>query len=174
MFVNTPQQLAEKKLLLLYILDKVQHPLTNQQINQLVLENDIMDYFMLQQFLGELKDSSFIIEEDGKKSKICHITDKGKNTLDYFNNRIPNHQKSGIDKILEKKKEELKQRSEIKADYIETQENEYMVKLSMIEDSITIISLKLNVATLKQAKEICEKWKKNPDDIYKKIIDAVI
>ena len=42
------------KLIILYMLDKVDFPLTNSQISEFVLDKGYTDYFKLQQALSEL------------------------------------------------------------------------------------------------------------------------
>lgn len=68
MFTDNSQQLARFKLLLLYIIHRFGFPVSNTQLTQFVLENDIMDYFMLQQFLSELEDSKFVTNESSDKN----------------------------------------------------------------------------------------------------------
>lgn len=174
MFVNTSQQLAENKLLLLYIFKRVGFPLTNSQITQLILENEIMNYFALQQFLAELKESDFIWEEYRDNAPMYGITQKGKETLQYFINRIPNYQIEKIEEILKDKKNEYIRDTQIKADYVKLAENEYLVTLSVIEQELPIFTLKLSVANNKQAKQICENWRKNAQDLYGNIIHLLI
>lgn len=103
MFVNSSQQLAEKKLLLLYIFEKLEIPITHSQITDFVLENDLMNYFMFQQFFSELQESGFIIEEHKEQQQFI-ITDKGRNTLKYFINRLSREQLEKIDHLLSIKK----------------------------------------------------------------------
>ncbi|SNS06118.1 protein of unknown function [Anaerovirgula multivorans] len=161
MFTNTPQQLAEKKLLLLYILDKINQPLSNAQVTQFILENDMMNYFMLQQFLSELKEAEFVTEGERDHTQFFSITEKGRNTLNYFINRIPNSEKEEINKLISEKKNILKVETEIRAEYIKLKEEVYTVKLAIIEDHTPIVHFKFNVNSLKRAKEICEKWEKD-------------
>ena len=54
MFENSSEELASHKLLILYILNKINMDLTNSQITQVVLETEMMNYFSLQQFLSPL------------------------------------------------------------------------------------------------------------------------
>ena len=51
------------KLIILYMLDKVDFPLTNSQISEFVLDKGYTDYFKLQQALSELADSGLILKE---------------------------------------------------------------------------------------------------------------
>ncbi|SET77638.1 protein of unknown function [Natronincola peptidivorans] len=166
MFVNTSQQLAEKKLLVLYILDKIQPPLTNSQITQFVLENDMMNYFMLQQFLSELKESGFILEEEKQHTQFITITEKGRSTLNYFINRIPQSQKDEINSLIHEKENVFEEKREIKADYIKLSEEMYMVRLSILDNDLPIIDLKMNVDSSQRAKEMCDNWRANAVSIY--------
>ncbi|SDK17668.1 DUF4364 family protein [Natronincola ferrireducens] len=173
MFVNTPQQLAEKKLLLLYILNEIEGALTNSQITQFVLENDMMNYFMLQQFLAELKESGFVHEGEGGHIQLFSITEKGRNTLNYFINRIPQHQKLEINNLIAFKKESFLGGTEIKADYTQLKDATFAIKLMIIENNVPIVNLKLNVSSQQRAKEICENWRKDAVGIYGKIMEML-
>ena len=50
------------KLIILYMLDKVDFPLTNSQISEFVLDKGYTDYFKLQQALSELTDGGIIMK----------------------------------------------------------------------------------------------------------------
>lgn len=169
MFVNTSQQLAEKKLLLLYIFDKLNQPVSNSQITQFILENDLMNYFMLQQFLSELKETKFITEKLEDHTELLSITEKGKNTLNYFINRIPNSVKEEINQLISEKKLAFKKKSEVTSHYVKVNEGKYQVKLSIIEENVSMIDLKFTVDSIKKAQEICEKWQKDASNIYRGI-----
>lgn len=174
MFTNNSQQLAENKLLLLYILDRIEFPMTNAQVTQFILENDIMNYFMLQQYLGELKDSKFIVEKQSETNHIFILTESGKNTLSYFVNRIPKSQIERIDQLLNIQKEKMVKNRQVKADYIKISDDEYLVKLDVIEKDMSLIHLNLSVANNKQAKQICEKWREDAPNLYSQIINLLI
>ncbi|SCY69719.1 DUF4364 family protein [Alkaliphilus peptidifermentans] len=174
MFVNSSQQLAENKLLLLYIFKKLDLPVTHSQVTDFILKNDIMNYFMFQQFLGELKESDFIEEEHKDNIQYYVITEKGRNTLKYFIDRIPPFSINKINQMLGVARNEFIKSSEVKADYIKLNEMEYLVSLKVIENEQPIIHLDLNVANSKQAKQICENWRNNAQNLYGKLINLLI
>ena len=51
------------KLIILYMLNEVDFPLTNSQISEFILDEGYTTYFKLQQALSELLESGFIREE---------------------------------------------------------------------------------------------------------------
>ncbi|KAB3529871.1 DUF4364 family protein [Alkaliphilus serpentinus] len=174
MFVHSSQQMAEKKLLLLYILKELEIPVTQSQITDFVLENDIMNYFTLQLFLGELKESEFVVEEERNYKQYFVITDKGISTLNYFLDRIPSSMIKKVDDLLLSKKEELQKQAEMSAEYIKLGDSDFLVKLQVVENGQTTFNLSLNVASNKQAREICENWRNNGQDLYGKLINVLI
>ena len=50
------------KLIVLYMLDKVDFPLTNSQVSEFILDEGYTTYFKLQQAISELAQSGFIRE----------------------------------------------------------------------------------------------------------------
>lgn len=72
------------KLIILYMLDKVDFPLTNSQISEFILNEGYTTYFKLQQALSELLDSGFIREESTHTRTFYHLTEEGEETIHYF------------------------------------------------------------------------------------------
>ncbi len=174
MFIDNSKELAQYKLLILYILDNAEIPMNNSEITQFLLENNYMNYFLAQQFISELVSSKFIEFSTKDGQEYYHLSKAGKDTLVFFNDRIPLALKEEIDKKYQKKKEEMVKDSQIVGNYYKKNDSEYIVNLKVIEKDITLFSMSLNVVSNKQAKMICNNWKENPHEIYKKIFDLLI
>lgn len=172
MFEDT-QELAENKLLLLYIFDNVQLPLSNTLITEIVLENNLLNYFQLQQYLSELVDSGFLRLEKENKKQLYNLNPTGKNVLRYFENRISNSKKEILKSYLKSRSEILKKEVEITADYFPGDDNDYTITCKITENSSTIIELKLKADSNDKAKAICSKWKADPYKIYNSIMDSL-
>lgn len=174
MFFENTKELAEHKLILLYILDKVDFPLTNSDITQIILENNHMNYFYIQQYLSELNKANLINIIKKDNNDYYELSELGRKTLIYFMQRIPKKTKELINEKFEEKIEKRRKETQIIGDYYKKSESEYICNLKVIENEITLFNLSLNVVSSKQAKLICTNWKKNPHDIYKKIFDIII
>ncbi len=174
MFVDNSKELAQNKLLILYILDNAQIPMNNSEITQFLLENNYMNYFLAQQFISELVSSKFIEFSTKDGQEYYHLSNAGRDTLSFFNDRIPQTIKDEVNKRFQKKKEEMVKESQIVGNYYKKSESEYIVNLKVIEKDINLFSMSLNVVSNKQAKMICNNWKENSHEIYKKIIDLLI
>ncbi len=166
---NDILELAENKLLLLYIFCKVNMPISNSSITQIVLENNLINYFSLQQFLSELIDSGLINDIKRNNQHMLSITPKGKDALEFFNSRIPEKKMEIIDNYLKKNMVGIKNDDEVSADY-EQNLDKYTVVLRFQNYGETIIDLKLSVDSSDKAKNICSLWKQNPESFYEKIV----
>ncbi|KOA20209.1 hypothetical protein CLHOM_14080 [Clostridium homopropionicum DSM 5847] len=170
---NTTSDLAEDKLLLLYLLEKIKLPISNNKITQIILENNFINYFSLQQYITELLNSNFIdtIEQEGKNRIV--ISDNGLKVLSLFRNRISENKIKAIDAYLDNQLDDIKKEISVYAEYT-IEGNNYIVNLKTLEKNYILIDIKLNVATNKQAQDLCAKWKKNSSDLYKKLLQVLI
>lgn len=173
MFENTAE-LAENKLLLLYILKELNRPVTNSQLTEIVLENNFINYFTLQQYISELDSSEFIKYEDVSEKKLIHLTTKGENVLSFFKDRISSSKIAIITNYINEKIELIKKELTIHSDYTVDGNDNFIVELKAIEDKTTLIDLKVTVPTKKQATSLCGKWQENPSEIYTNIINLLL
>ncbi|HEY5560779.1 MAG TPA: DUF4364 family protein [Clostridiaceae bacterium] len=95
--------LAESKLLILYIFSRIKKPLANFEITELVLSSTLMNYFSLQIYLRDMIKSKLIIEEPNEDKVKLNIAKDGVLVLDLFSKRIPDNKKEAIDNYLQGK-----------------------------------------------------------------------
>lgn len=167
-------ELAENKLLLLYIIKSIKYPISNTQLTDIVLENSFINYFMLQQYISELISSEFLKYEEKDSKEVLILTVKGDRVLCFFKDRISINKLSLIDDYVLKKMESIKKELSISSDYTIDNNNSFLVNLKATENDSIIIDLNINVPSKEEAKNICNKWKNNSSDIYNKIILALI
>lgn len=87
--LDDTNQLAENKLILLYLLDRIGMNITRNQLTEIVLENNLVNYFLLQQYITELQNANFLVTIKKNKSKVLSLTEQGKKVLSLFISRIP-------------------------------------------------------------------------------------
>ena len=76
------ETLAENKVLILYVLEKANKPLTNDVLYKIVLAAVDMNYFYFQQFMLDLINVGYIFSFQKEDQTLYQITDSGKTTLD--------------------------------------------------------------------------------------------
>ena len=166
--------IADKKLIILYLLSKMNIPLTKQQITNAVLENNLIDFFTFQQCTSELEESGMIKQVLHQKKQCFETTISGKNAVGVFEQRIPKSTTGIIDNYISRNKDSLKKESQVIAEYSKISDKEYIVSLKVIEKELVLMDLKLSVVSAKQAKLVCEKWKNSSEKIYSQLIGSLI
>lgn len=170
MFKDTAE-LAESKLLILYILNSLSMPVSNSHITHIILENNLINYFSLQQYISELVERNFITDTKEDKRHMLNITSEGSEALNLFINRIPEKKKKIIDEYVKRHMLDIKREVEIVSEYEPYTNGKFLVSLKLMNKDETMIELKLPADTNADAKNICKIWKENSSDIYSRIID---
>ncbi|MDR1689917.1 MAG: DUF4364 family protein [Clostridiales bacterium] len=166
-FGDNEYERIEGKLLLLYLIDQMDIPLSNNQISQFALNEDYMDYFILQQNLTEMTESGFLDKYQDNNTTRYTILDKGIEILDFFQKRIPTDIRNKINQYVLENRKTIKKDYEVTANYFyDHTNNEFIVKCGVYEDETMLMELNISVVSKEQAKTICANWKKNVKTLY--------
>lgn len=162
------------KLIILYMLKKIDFPLTNSQISEFILDKGYTTYFKLQQAISELIESAFIREEIAQNRTFYHITEDGVETIQFFKNNISPAIQKDIDDFLKEKKYDLKNETAVKADYYRNTNMEYSVRCQVMENELPLIDLTITVPTETEAENVAKNWKKKNQEIYAMIMGELL
>lgn len=168
----TSEGLMLYKLMVLYMLDRVDFPLTGSQISQFILDKGYTNYFNLQIALNELVENDFIKPTTERNHSLYEITEQGKEAIELFEFKISDAIKMDILNYLKEQKIELRNESAISSDYYPSN-NEYIAQCSIKERNQTLLEIKLTVPTQEQAIHICDSWKEKNEEIYQYLITQV-
>lgn len=162
------------KLIILYMLNKVDFPLTTSQISEFILEQGYTTYFRLQETLAELVDSELVTVENTHNRTLYRLTENGENTIAFFRNKISAEIQADIDRFLSEKEYALKEEVSVKTDYYLTTNHEYEVRCQIIENGSNLIDLKLVVPTETEAETIANNWTRKNQEIYTSLITELL
>jgi DNA-binding PadR family transcriptional regulator len=172
---STDYKEAENKLLLLYLIDKMDLPLSRSQITDYVREAEFMDYFTLSQTLSDMVENGFLENTVENNTTRYSITGDGQTMLEYFEKHIPVSIRTMINGYVHNNRRNIKKEYEMTATYFPNAENdEFVVKCGVYEDERTLLELAISVDTRDQAKLIQTNWKANAKFLYGRIIEALI
>lgn len=168
----TSETLMLYKLMILYMLERVDFPLTESQISQFVLDKGYTNYFNLQIALNELTANDFIKPNQERNHSLYEITEQGKEAIELFEFKISDPIKMDILNYLKEQKIELRNESAISSDYYPSN-NEYIAQCSIKEKNQTLLEIKIAVPTQEQAIHICDSWKEKNEEIYQYLITKI-
>ncbi|MBE5935043.1 MAG: DUF4364 family protein [Lachnospiraceae bacterium] len=162
------------KLIILYMLNKVDFPMTNSQLSDFILGNEYTNYFIFQQVLSELIDAEFITSETLQNSSRYKITKDGRETVSFFENKISEAIKEDISNYLSEHEFAIRNKNSIIANYYKSGGEEFVVTLSINEDTSTVIDLNLSVPTEELAEKMCTNWQTRSQDIYSYVFKTLL
>ena len=158
------------KLMILYMLNKVNFPLTNTQISDFMLVKEYTNYFTLQESLNDLLELEYIQTENFRNTTQYSITRSGSSTVSLLDDQIPDAIKDDIIEYLKSNKYELKNEVGTTSNYYKNSSRDYVVHCQVKEGQSNLIELNLNVPMEEQADVMCANWKNCSQEIYEFIM----
>ncbi len=174
MFEHSTQKLAEEKLYILYVLKEVGFSLSKNTITDIFMENELSNFFALQQYLYELAEDAFVLTCEDNSPILFSITQRGKEVLEFFEKKLPFSKRERIDAYLRKKKEYLLKKKEVQSTYEKLPDGNFQVRLSMSNNENPIFSVQMTVASSAMARRICNHWDNSPTEIYRNCMNTFV
>lgn len=161
------------KLIVLYMLTRVDFPLTKAQIGDFILGKEYTNFLTLQQAIGELIDAGLVTAQSIRNRTHLTITGEGRETLRFFQNQINDSIKSDIDDFFHENEIELRNEVSILADYYKSTSGEYEAHLVAKDKNVDLVNITISVPSEETAAVICDNWQKKNQDIYQYLISQL-
>lgn len=165
--------LAENKVLILYILNKINREITDSDLLKIISPINNINYFYFRDLLIDLVESKLVGTYTKEEQNVYEITPEGKNSLELTIDMLPGIIKLKADNIFKQELIAIANEESISAEYIPESENDYTVKCKIVENNKTIFELKIFAGSNEQARKISDNWRKNAKDIYPKIMNLL-
>ena len=99
------------KLMVLYMMEKVEFSLTNAQICSFFLDKGYTSYFTIQSVLSELTESNLIEQQVVQNTSYYTITPGGEQTIGFFRNNISQSIQDDLDQYLKENRLQFRNES---------------------------------------------------------------
>lgn len=162
------------KLIILYMLDNADFPLSNSRISEFILDREYTNYFQLQQALSELVDTKFLDKQVTGNTSYYEITQEGTEALSFFEKEISPEIQEEIRDYLKNLGCAVPERFLTSADYYETPQGGFAVRCQLIEKSTTLVDLNISAPNQEAAKSMCKNWGKKCQELYETILEELI
>ncbi len=162
------------KLMILYILDRIDFPMTDSQLTDFFIGKNYTDYFTLHETINDLSEDGFISKEVIRNKTLYHITATGGEALSFFFKDISPAARADIDEYLSAQRYQLKEEQSTPADYYEIKHSEYLAECKMLDRDSVLLNVQITVSNESEAERICNNWKDNSTDIYTYIVTKLL
>ena len=166
--------LAENKVLILYLLNKLQNGIKSDNLYKIVSSANNMNYFYFQELLTDLIESNFVGSFTNDEDTIIKITSDGQNALSLTKSLLPGILKLKADNVFKEEISSIAEESSIITEYIPKDEKKYTVKCKIVEKNETVFEVSTFAGSRDRAKQISDNWKNNANNIYPKIMNLLL
>lgn len=159
------------KVLILYILARIEYPLPIEDIYEVAYQDDSLNYFVLAESLPELVETGHLEKDDKNRYS---ITEKGITHGSYTEDSLaaPVQQKVSI--AIEKKINQIQRDNIITTEVRQEEDGKWTAFLRIKDQGITMLNLGINVPDEELGKKMAANMKKESTLIYKTIMDAAM
>jgi len=174
--------LTTKKLILLFILDRIEIPLTeNSIIDICTSRNNWLNYMDCKEILPQLINAKFIYKLDSQyeqdpKDIRYSITVEGRNCLSHFFSRIRQSTREEISEFAKLNRMVFKRSQEYLYDYFKNPDGSHSVVLKIKEPMLAqpMFEIKLKTSTRSMAVNAGKKWCNKAAQIYEFVFENLI
>ncbi len=162
--------LTINKLIVLYMLNRVSFPITIAQISDFILERDYMNFLTLQQVISELTEANMVSSKTVRNRTHLSITEEGRSTLNFFDNRVSDAIKEDINNYFLEKEYSLRNEVSVLGNYYKSTLGEYEAHLTVKEKGVRLVDITMSVPTEEIAAAICDNWQKKNQEVYQFLV----
>ena len=172
---NNTTTLAENKVLILYILDKIENGILEDGLYKIISSINNVNYFYFKDVLTDLLNSRLVgIYTKDDDNSVLKITSEGQNSLSLTLDVLPGILKLKADNVYKEKFHSINNEDTVVAEFTPRNENDYIVKCKIIDNNETIFEVKTFAGSNERAKKIVDNWNKNASEIYPKVLDILL
>ncbi|MBO5924952.1 MAG: DUF4364 family protein [Clostridia bacterium] len=164
------------KLILLFVLDKMEIPITEQTMLDLcTVDNDWLNYMECRDTLDQLVEAGFVYAaETSESGTMFHITPDGRICLAHFFVKIHSSLREEITEYIRVNRLKYRKKQEYRSDYFKNPDGTYTVVLKIQEPGRPIMELRLLVPDRHKAKTIYRNWCNDAPRVYSSIYSTLV
>ena len=161
------------RILICYLLYRINKPVDIEQLYDIAVTTDIINYFLYQDAMDYLikNESVRTVKVNGKKSYV--LTEKGVSCAETLQEYVPKSYRDNIVKAALKYFAKIKYENEVKIEYIKLKKG-YYVHCRCLDIGDDLLDLKLFAPDRTQAEMIGRKIMLNPAGFYSRIINIAL
>ena len=169
---------VENKLLILYLISRMELSMSRAQITEFVMDKKPMNYFDLEPTLSDMLEQGLLesFHENAQDVNTTRyiVTNEGGTCLEYFENHIPRPMRNLINQYIDENRGKIKRDFESTANYFPIAESdEFHVKCGVYDDKRVLLELTISVETREQAKHIQGRWRSGASAMYSQIVEIL-
>ena len=162
----------EHKLLILYTIEQL-GSVTNLQLLQFMVDNQLMDYMTLQLSLGEMMEAGQLEMIPHALGALYRLTDSGQSALAMFVKRVPYSRRQAAAQAAVDWKRRFELEQQLLSDFKKLADGQYLLSLSLMEKGAPLMLLKLTLPAWNMADLFASRWAREGQRIYSHVLKTL-
>ena len=158
------------KLLILYIMNRVAAPISFNQLLDLALCDEGVDYFSMTQAVNHLVETQHLSQDD----ELYCITEKGRHNSYICQDSLPYSVRSRCDTSLAVINAQLRRDAQVRGSVLPRDDGTFTVQLHLDDDAGSLLRLELLTPSQTQAQYLVDQFKNHPEHVYNGIVNALL
>ena len=163
--------MLDVKVLILFVMSKVNYPVTNQEVYELCYQDDCLSYFDVCTALPEMVASGHLTQLEEERYE---ITPKGRETCSLTEDSIAFTVKQRAENAVARFNRQIRRSSYIKTQVINREEGDCSVVMSLDDDMGNLMTLELQAPDSRQAMRLSRLFEKKAENVYNLIMTELL
>ena len=160
--------------MVLYLLKKVNFPVTNSQMSEFMVSKEYTNFFTFQKVLSELLEANLIRLQTMHNSSHYEITPEGEQTLGFFESKLSPAIIADIDEFLKTNKFKMRDEVAVRTETTKLSDTEYMARMAVIEGRNPLFELGISMPSEEQAEAVCRRFREKNQFLYEHIVKELM
>ncbi len=157
------------KILLCYLLDKLDRPVEEDCLDEIVRDSEVINYFCFSEAMADLLKTGAVSRKDG----LIALEEKGRLGSEYFNRYIPITFRRSILSAAYSRFAKMRRDNEFTC-FTEPCENGCTVNFTIKDNELRLMSVSLYAPDEEQAENLTEKISRSPSGFYMNVIKLLL
>ena len=166
-----------KKLILLFVFEKMEIPLTDESIGGIIATNPTwMTYMDFRESLFQLTESKYVFRASAGSETSFNLTQDGRSALSHFFHKIPASIREEITEFAKENRAKFKRSQEYTWDYFKNSDGTYTVVLRIKDHNAgdNLLEIRFKTPTRAGAKKATNRWKDKAAVVYESVTHTMI
>lgn len=157
------------KVLLCFLLDKLNRSVTEEQLYEIAMDSEVINYFYYTQALDELVKNESLKRAERNGGVYIELEEKGRFGADYFNEAVPYHFRKRLLRSAMYYFARLRRESEAEAEIVPT-DNGCEVRCAIKDRDFDLMRVSIYAPDSDHGRMIKEKIMLNPAEFYSRVV----
>ena len=163
--------MMDVKVLVLFVAQRANYPLTTQEIYELCYQDECLSYFDVCTAVPEMVATGHLKELDGERYE---ITEKGRETAALTEDSIAYTVRQRAENAVTRFNRQIRRSSFVKTQVISREGGDFSVILSLDDETSNLMTLELMAPDQRQAVRLSRLFEKKAEDVYNLTMTALL